>query len=114
MLMEIQPEPILFIKTFDRHTGELKIHPVYYRHYGEQYVVVAYNETGTYKPEWYMNLKEEPIVEIEVEGSDKFAVASTPVGAARIEILSLVEQLSHDVRKGMPRNITGVLLTPME
>lgn len=109
----MQTEPILILKTYDRHSGELKTHPVFYREWGEHYVVVASNEMGTCKPEWYLNLKEEPMVEIEVQGHEVFAIASTPVGSERLEIWTLVQALSIDIKRYLPRNVTGVLLTPI-
>jgi deazaflavin-dependent oxidoreductase (nitroreductase family) len=113
MLTEINPDPILLLKTYDRQSGKLITHPVFYRSHQNGFVVAASNETDPYKPDWYLNLKEEPIVEIEVQGMDQFAVASTPVGAERMEIWPLIEQLSADVERQLPRNVTGVLLIPM-
>ena len=114
MLTQIDAEPILFLKTYDRYSGELQMHPVFYRSYGDSFVVAAINESEFFKPEWYLNLKEEPIVEIELDGETKFAVATTPVGTERMEIWPLVEELSRETEKFLPRNVTGVLLTPME
>ena len=114
MLTSIQSKAILFLKTYDRHSGELAIHPLYYRDFGENFVVAACNDDDSCKPDWYLNLKAEPIVEIEVQGMDRFAVASTPIGAARLEILPLVEALATGVDKRLPRNISGVLLSPMD
>ena len=114
MLMEIKAEPLLFLKTWDRYSGEPTISPVLYRAYGEQFIIVASNETETYKPDWYLNLKEEPIVEIEIGGRGRFAVATTPCGTDRLKIWPLVEALSLEIERHQPRNVTGVLLTPME
>ena len=114
MLTRISAEQILLLKTYDRYSGELTTHPLFFRRTGERLVVAAANETETYKPEWYLNLKEEQIVEIEVDGETRFAVATTPVGTERMEIWPLVEELSLDTEKLLPRNVTGVVLTPME
>jgi deazaflavin-dependent oxidoreductase (nitroreductase family) len=114
MLHKIQTDPILFLKTYDRNSGELTINAICYKTFGEGYIVAASHEANACKPDWYLNLKAEPLVEIEVEGMERFAVASTPVGADRLEILPLVEALSAGVDKLLPRNITGVLLKPMD
>jgi len=114
MLTKIEAEPILFLKTYDRYTGEVQMHPLFYRQYGASFVVAAANETDFFKPDWYLNLKEEPIVEIEIGGQDKFAMATTPVGSDRMNIWPLVQALSHDLQHHIPRNVTAVLLTPME
>lgn len=114
MFTRIRAEQILFLKTYDRDTGELMTHPLFFRRFGDQLIVAAAHETETYKPDWYLNLKNEPIVEVEVDGESRFAVATTPVGTDRMEIWSLVEELSRETEKFLPRNVTGVLLTPIE
>lgn len=103
----------LILKTYDRH-GQVFKHPVRYRQHGEQFVLAACNDSDTAKPDWYLNLKAEPIVEIEVAGMDRFACASTPVGQGRLEIWPLVEELTSGVEKQLPRNVTGVIITPMD
>ena len=116
MLKEKQShaESVLLLKTQDRYSDESQIHSLFYRQHGNDYVVAASNETDNYKPVWYLNLKEEPVVEIEVDGVFHFAKASTPTGAERMQIWPLVEELSANVFKSIPRNITGVVLSPMD
>ncbi len=114
MLTEVRAEQILFLKTYDRYNGKLMIHPLFFRRYGENYVVVASNETATYKPEWYLNLKEEPVVEIDIDGHNRFAFATTPVGNERMAVWPLVDELSKETERFLPRNVSAVLLTPME
>ena len=110
--MSESSEDILILKTFDRQ-GRLKKNAVRFRRFGEGYVVAAINEKRV-KPDWYLNLKNESMVEIEVEGTDRFASATTPVGRNRLDIWPLVEELAANITRTKPRNITGVLLTPME
>lgn len=113
MLDEVIAEPILLLKTHDKR-GRTRVDPVFYRRFGDEYIIVAAREPGeTSKPDWYLNLKREPIVEIQVEGEDYFAVASTPVHRDRMDIWPLVSALAVDVEKQLPRNITGVLLSPL-
>ena len=114
MLTQIDAEPLLFLKTYDRYSGELHMQPMFYRKYGSSFVIATINESEFFKPEWYLNIKEEPIVEIEIAGQVRFAMASTPVGEDRMDIWPLVEALSEDYKKHLPGNVTGVLLTPME
>ena len=110
----VTQESVLLLKTTDRYTGEVQTHTLVYRQYGREYVVAACNETEHYKPNWYLNLKEEPIVELEVDGSPRFAIASTPIGTARVHIWPLVEDLSIDPGEHQKRTITGVILSPMD
>lgn len=105
-------EDILILKTFDRK-GHLKKNAVPFRRFGQDFVLAAINEQRV-KPDWYINLKNESMVEIEVEGTDRFASATTPVGRDRLDIWPLVEELAANTTRTKPRNITGVLLTPMD
>ena len=114
MLSERRSESLLYLKTVDRYTGSPVTHTVFYREIGNEYVIVASNETETYKPDWYLNLKEEPIVEVELDGMHFYARASTPVGSERMQIWPLVEELSQYIERHLPRNVTGVLLSPMQ
>ncbi|MBO6597663.1 MAG: nitroreductase family deazaflavin-dependent oxidoreductase [Pseudomonadales bacterium] len=114
MLTPTGHERILSLRTRDRHSGEFVTHPLFFRRAGDRLVIAAANETALYKPEWYLNLKEAPIVEIEMNGDTTFAVATTPVGTERLKIWPLVEELSRDTERFLPRNVTGIVLTPME
>ncbi len=105
-------DEVLILKTYDRG-GALQRHPVHFMRHGDGYVVAAFSEPRV-KPDWYLNLKGESIVEIEIDGTDRFASATTPVGRQRLAIWPLVEALTRSVTRRTPRNITGVLLTPME
>ena len=105
---------ILFLKTYDRTTGKLCVNSVYYREFGEKYIVVAASDDECRKPDWYLNLKEEPTVEIEIDGMEHFATATTPVRRERMKVWSLVEELTTNVEKRLPRNISAVVLTPMD
>lgn len=110
----VAQETVLLLKTTDRYTGEVQTHSLIYRQYGREFVVAACNETEYYKPNWYLNLKEEPIVELEVDGATRYAIASTPIGTARVDIWPLVEDISIDPGEHQRRTVTGVILSPMD
>ena len=105
---------ILNLTTYDRATGKPCISSIRYRTFREHYIIVATDDDGSRKPDWYLNLKADPNVEIEVEGMERFATATTPVRHSRLEIWPLVEELTLDVEKRLPRNISAVLLTPLD
>jgi deazaflavin-dependent oxidoreductase (nitroreductase family) len=105
---------ILFLKTHDRNTGKQCVNSVYYRECGENYIVVAANDDESQKPDWYLNIKAEPSVEIEIDGMERFATATTPVRRERMKIWPLVEELAHDIEKRLPRNVSAVVLTPLD
>lgn len=109
---EHHPESILILHTFDARRGYATSHPVAYREVGEQFVLAAVNEAGkNIKPDWYLNLKLEPRVEIEIDGERKNALASTPTGTARSSIWRSVCALGADAPISIPRAVTGVLIT---
>ena len=110
----VPQKSVLLLKTTDRYTGEVHTHTLIYRQYGREYVVAACNETENFKPNWYLNLKEEPIVELEVDGSARYAIAHTPIGTARVNIWPLVEDISIDPGEQQRRTVTGVILSPMD
>lgn len=111
--LAIISDPILMLKTFDSK-GQLRIDAVHYRRFEGGFVLMAsHSDTGS-KPEWYLNLKADPLVELDVDGTERFAVASTPIGRERMDIWPLVESMAEDIKRERPRNITGVLLTPMD
>ena len=113
MLNKRYAEPILNLTTRDRESGEQMTHAMYYKQHGNKYVVAACNDSTARKPAWYLNIKKKPIVEIEVDGMSFFARAETPVGNDRIAIWPLVTELSLEIERQQPRNVTGVLLTPL-
>ncbi|MFT7221802.1 MAG: deazaflavin-dependent oxidoreductase (nitroreductase family) [Candidatus Azotimanducaceae bacterium] len=105
-------EPFLILHTFDAKRGYTTSHPVAYREVGEQFVLAAINEAGkNIKPDWYLNLKLDPRVEIEIDGERKSALASTPTGRARSSIWHSICALGADVPPSIPRTVTGVLIT---
>ena len=82
---------ILLIGTQGRYSGVRESNFLVYRKDGDNYVVAASTRDGHFKPDWYLNLKEEPVVELEVDGVQFHARASTPVGRERLRLWSMVE-----------------------
>ncbi len=104
---------VLLITTRNRYTGEPNSHLMAYRQEGDDYIIAARNETENYKPDWYLNLKEEPIVMLEVDGVTFHARASTPIGTDRVRLWPLVEEISGTNHNVLPRDTTIVVLTPI-
>ena len=104
---------LLLLTTKNRYSGESETTLLTYRKDGDFYVVAARNETEFYKPEWYLNLKEEPLVSMEVAGKNVTAKAVTPVGAERLRLWPLVESLAAYDPAILPRDTALVTLLPL-
>lgn len=63
---------ILVLTTTGRRTGKQRQHALIFREDGDRYVVVASKGGAARHPEWYLNLKQHPDVEVQVKG-ERFA-----------------------------------------
>jgi deazaflavin-dependent oxidoreductase (nitroreductase family) len=71
---------ILLLFTRGRKSGKEYIHPLIYREWGENaYLIVASKGGAPEPPDWYLNLKADPEVEIQVHG-DRFKVQARDAG----------------------------------
>ena len=107
-----QHEPLLKITTQGRYSGKAQANLLPFRLVDNQYLVGASNLKNQLKPDWYLNLKEEPIVQIEVADASFFARATTPVGSERIKALSVLKSMMRFQDK-IPRETSVVLLNPL-
>lgn len=64
--------PTLLLTTRGRRTGKLRRTALIFGRNGDRYVVVASNGGAPKHPAWYLNLLEQPNVEVQV-GPDKFS-----------------------------------------
>jgi hypothetical protein len=103
----------LLLTTQNRYNGNPETVVLDYRMDLETYVLAAQNESEHYKPEWYLNLKEEPVVQLEVSGTVFPALAKTPVGMDRLRIWPFVKSMSGQPNEILPRDTTVIVLTPM-
>src|SRR3954463_407756 len=68
---EWQGTQTLLLTTTGRKSGEERTHPLIYMPHGEDHVVVASKGGWPNHPAWYLNLTENPDVEVQVKG-DRF------------------------------------------
>lgn len=61
----------LLLITKGRKSGESRTHPLIYRDFGDAYLVVASKGGAPEPPAWYLNLQDEPNVEVQIKG-DRF------------------------------------------
>jgi deazaflavin-dependent oxidoreductase (nitroreductase family) len=62
----------LILTTKGRRSGEQRSTPLIYGQHGDDYLVVASQGGSDEHPDWYLNLRENPEVEVQVKG-DRFA-----------------------------------------
>lgn len=103
----------LLLTTQNRYNGKPETVALDYRMDLESYVLAAQNENEHYKPEWYLNLKKEPVVQLEVDGTVFPTLAKTPVGTDRLRVWPLVKSMSGQPKEILPRDTTVIVLTPM-
>ena len=65
------------LTTTGRKSGEPRTTPLIYAPHGDAYMVVASNGGSTPPPAWYLNLSEDPEVEVQVKGDRFHARART-------------------------------------
>jgi deazaflavin-dependent oxidoreductase (nitroreductase family) len=63
-----QETQTLLLTTKGRRSGEPRTTPLIYAPYGDAYTVVASKGGSDAPPAWYLNLSEEPEVEVQVMG----------------------------------------------
>lgn len=66
---------ILLLHTAGRKSGKDITKPLIYREYGDAYLIVASKGGAPEQPDWYLNLKADPNVWIQIKG-DKIAVTA--------------------------------------
>jgi deazaflavin-dependent oxidoreductase (nitroreductase family) len=67
--------PVLLLTTTGRRTGQSRTWPVVYLDDGDRYLIVASNAGSDRHPAWYLNLLDQPEVEVEVGGRREARVA---------------------------------------
>jgi deazaflavin-dependent oxidoreductase (nitroreductase family) len=71
---------ILLLFTRGRKSGKERVHPLIYREWGENaYLIVASKGGAPEPPGWYLNLKADPDVEVQIHG-DRFRVRARDAG----------------------------------
>ena len=103
----------LVLITNGRYSGRSEAALLNYKKYYGDYVVVAVNEHRRTKPDWYLNLKEEPIVQVELGGASFYAQARTPTGKERLRLLPIVSRLTGGFGGEIPRETSAILLAPI-
>jgi deazaflavin-dependent oxidoreductase (nitroreductase family) len=59
---------ILLLSTTGHKTGKQRTHALIYRDYGDKYLVVASKGGAPKPPAWFVNLENDPDVEVQIKG----------------------------------------------
>jgi deazaflavin-dependent oxidoreductase (nitroreductase family) len=75
-----QSTQTLLLTTTGRRSGERRTTPLIYARQGDAYTVIASNGGSDAPPAWYLNLAENPEVEVQVRG-DRFPARARTAAA---------------------------------
>ncbi|RPJ16897.1 MAG: nitroreductase family deazaflavin-dependent oxidoreductase [Chloroflexi bacterium] len=91
--------PTLLLTTLGRKSGKLRRTALIYGQDGKNYLVVASNGGAANHPLWYLNLVENPEVELQV-GADKFAArARTATPKEKLRLWQLMTKIYPQYEK---------------
>lgn len=111
---EPREEPLLNLTTQGRSSGKPESELLIYRRDNQgRFIVLATNEDNHRKPEWYLNLKKDPVVQVEVDGATFYAKAMTPTGTRRLQLRARLEIERIYPVDTIPRDTAIVVLNPM-
>jgi deazaflavin-dependent oxidoreductase (nitroreductase family) len=105
--------PTLLLTTRGRKSGKLRRTALIYGTDSDKYMVVASRGGAKHHPAWYLNLRDNPEVEVQV-GADKFtarAHTATPDEKARLwPVMAKIWPAYNDYQKKTEREIPVVVL----
>ena len=108
---------ILLLTTTGRKSGKERTTPLGYFEQDGDYVIIASNGGADTHPKWFLNLKSDPAVHIEIKGKKISAKARVAEGSARKELWAKLVNLSPQYGKyatSTKREIPVVLLHPSD
>jgi deazaflavin-dependent oxidoreductase (nitroreductase family) len=77
---------ILILFTTGRKSGERRSHALIFREYGDAYTVVASKGGSDAPPAWFVNLRADPNVEVQIKGDRFRATARVATPAEKPEM----------------------------
>ena len=109
--------PILLLTTTGAKTGRRRTMPLLYYADGENLVIIASFGGSDHHPDWYVNLRKNPKVEVQVGRETKALIAETASAEERARLWPpVVEMYSQyaDYQTRTKRQIPVVVLRPAE
>jgi deazaflavin-dependent oxidoreductase (nitroreductase family) len=112
-----QDTTTLILTTTGRRSGEERSTPLIYQRYGDDYLIVASKGGADEPPAWYLNLQDNPEVEVQVKGDRFKARARTAASEERPgmwKVMTDTWPAYDDYQKRTEREIPVVVLEPAE
>jgi len=103
----------LILETTGRHSGKPCSKALIFGQDGDRYVVVASNGGAKRHPDWYLNLRDNPEVEVQVKDEVFRARARTAEGAERERLWDQMAEIwpaYNDYQRKTDRRIPVVVL----
>jgi deazaflavin-dependent oxidoreductase (nitroreductase family) len=107
--------PILILTTTGRRSGEERVKPLIFGEDDGRYVVVASKGGANHHPAWYLNLRADPDVHVQVKADRFRARARTAEGDERERLWRRMAEIwppYDDYREKTDREIPVVVLEP--
>ncbi|MEA2348745.1 MAG: hypothetical protein QOG62_2532 [Thermoleophilaceae bacterium] len=109
-----QGSTVLLLTTTGRKSGEKRIMPLIYRDHGDDYLVVASKGGAPEHPAWYLNLVDDPSVEVQIKDDVFQATARTATAEERPEMWKKMAEMwpaYDDYQAKTDREIPVVVLS---
>lgn len=107
----------LILTTTGRRSGEERSTPLIYQPYGDDYLVVASKGGADDPPAWYLNLQENPEVDVQVKG-ERFRARARTAGreekAGMWKVMTDAWPAYDDYQEKTEREIPVVVLERVE
>ena len=110
---EWQGTTTLILGTTGRKSGQHRKNALIYQKHGDDYLIVASKGGADEPPAWYLNLKANPEVEVQVKGDKFTARARTATAQEKPELWSIMTKVwpaYNDYQKKTDREIPVVVL----
>ena len=107
--------PVLLLTTTGRRSGEQRIAPLIYGRHGDDYLIVASRGVAPKPPAWYLNLRDDPTVGVQVKADRFTARARTATAEERPELWRTMTEIWPDYdtyQTKTDREIPVVVLEP--
>lgn len=104
---------ILLLHTTGRTSGQERVHPLIYRDWQDNYLIVASKGGDEDYPDWYKNLEANPDVQVQIKGDKFTAHARTATPAEKPAMWQHMVEVwpaYSDYQKKTSRNIPVVVL----
>src|SRR5262245_57403624 len=105
--------PCLLLTTIGRRSGKKQTSPMFYSTAGEAYVVAGSKGGADTQPGWYLNLRANPVVEVQVGREQFTAQARVAAGQEREQLWEQIVQwipLYSDYQQKTKRELPVVVL----